>query len=122
MFNLFRIFNCYPRYYKSCGCKKCTREINTNEITYEELLEKVKNGAVLIDVRTKQEFFERHLNSAILIPYYDIASKISRVIYDKDKTIIVYCQNGGRSTTAYKELKKLGYNNVFNLKGGVDEI
>ena len=103
--------------------RKCTREaLNINEITYDKMLKRIKDGAILIDVRTRQEFLEGHLEGAVLIPYYEIESKISGVIHNKDKEVILYCKNGGRSKIAYKVLIKLGYNNVFNLKGGIEEL
>ena len=121
MFNIFRRFALCKMPSRSWGCKKCTREVsNINEITYDKLLEKVKEGAVLIDVRTRQEFLEGHLDGAILIPYYEIESKIKGVVPNKNKKIIVYCKNGGRSQKAYSSLKRLGYSEVYNLKGGIE--
>ena len=104
-------------------CQQYTREVqNLNEISYEELLKKTKEGAVLIDVRTVQEYREGHLQGAILIPYFALAKEIKSKVPDKEKNIIVYCKNGGRSTTAYEILKNLEYKNVFNLKGGIGGI
>lgn len=126
MFNIFRRFACCKkpsRTLESQKCGRCTREaIDINEITYEKLLEKVNEGAVLIDVRTKQEFLEGHLNGAILIPYYEIYRNIQNIIPNKEQTIIVYCQNGGRSQKAYEILNRLGYKNLFNLKNGIKDL
>lgn len=122
MFNVFRRITNMPIGW-GWQISKYNREVsNINEITYEELLEKVKDGAVLIDVRTKQEFLEEHLDGAILIPYYEITLKIMDAVPDKDKTIILYCKNGGRSLKAYKLLRKLEYNNIYNLKNGIEGI
>lgn len=124
MFRNFRRFLYRNRMQKikCCECKyKCTREM-INEITYPELLNKMKDGAKLLDVRTKQEFKEWHLNNAILIPYYEISKRIENVIGDKEQTIIVYCQNGGRSLKAYDILNSLGYKNIFNLKDGINGL
>ena len=129
---MFRIFACCRMPYRECGCQikncrksqiKYTREaLIINEITYNKLLEMVKGGAVLIDTRTKQEFLEGHLERAILIPYYEIARRIETIVPDKDRTIVLYCKNGGRSSRAYEMLDKLGYVNIYNLKGGMEEI
>ena len=129
---MFRRFGCCNNYSRRCGCVRqscvnrpcrCTRDVlNINEITYEELLEKVKEGATLIDVRTRQEFLEGHLEGAILIPYYEIFRRVQNIIPSKDQTIVVYCQNGGRSKRAYEILNRLGYNNVYNLKDGKEGI
>ena len=42
------------------------------------------------------------------------------IIKDKNKPIVVYCTTGFRSEEAYKKLKKIGYTNVYNLYGGLD--
>lgn len=132
MFNMFRrLINC-NNFSRKCRCpisicgraqSKCTREIlDINEITYDELLKKVKEGAILIDTRTKQEFLEGHLEGAILMPYYEISRRIENIIPNKERTIIVYCQNGGRSIKAGETLKRLGYINVYDLKDGMEGI
>lgn len=100
---------------------KLTREA-INEINYQEMLEKIKQGTKLIDVRTKQEYMEGHFDNAILIPYYEISKTIQNIIPNKEQDIIVYCQNGGRSQKAYEILKQKGYNNVYNLKDGREGV
>ncbi|MBQ7882654.1 MAG: rhodanese-like domain-containing protein, partial [Treponema sp.] len=116
---MFKIFSKFKRNIKY----KNTREVaNINQITYEELLEKVKLGAILLDVRTKQEFMEGHLNGAIVIPYYELSKRIENIASNKAQEIIVYCKNGGRGITAVQILNDLGYKNVYNLKGGMEGI
>ena len=83
---------------------------------------KVDNGAVLVDVRSMQEFNEGHLRGAIHLADYDIPAKHKLVLPNKNQTVIVYCQNGGRSKKAYKKLKKLGYTDVYNLCGGLENM
>lgn len=90
------------------------------DITYEELKTKVKDGAILLDVRSIQEYNEGHLIGAIHLANYDIQVKHNIVIPNKEIEVVVYCQNGGRSKSACKKLKKLGYKNVYNLCGGLD--
>lgn len=114
---MFRIF-----YWCKKNCRGCRYYNSIKEITNNELIKKVNEGSVLLDVRTKQEFLEGHLNGAILIPYYELSRKIGNIIQNKDQSIIVYCQNGGRSKKAYEILNKLGYKNVYNLRGGIEEI
>ena len=79
-------------------------------------------NCILIDVRSPQEFKERHLENSINIPLYELQKKTEKMIYDKEKTIIVYCQTGNRSNRALKILAKNGYKNIYNLKGGLDNI
>lgn len=115
---MFRIFSRFKRN----KCKSTRETVNINQITYEELRRKVKLGGMLIDVRTKQEFIEGHINGAIVIPYYEVPKRIEKIIPNKEHEIIVYCKNGGRGVTAVETLNKLGYKNVYNLKGGIEGI
>ena len=89
------------------------------EISKEELENFTKNGVTIIDVRSKQEYEEGHLNGAILIPEYEIKEKIKNIVKNKNEKILVYCSSGIRSKQAQEELINLGYKNVYNLKDGI---
>lgn len=69
----------------------------------------------LIDVRSPQEYAEGHINEAICIPEYDIRKMSNIILKNREETIILYCSTGERSRIAQKELKALGYKNVFDL-------
>ena len=105
--------------FKFRNSKRCMQE---GDIEYEELVNKQKQGAILIDVRSKQEYNENNLKGSINIPEYWIMKQIKNVVQDKEKNIILYCSNGGRSRRAYDKLKKMGFVNVYNLYGGIDSI
>ena len=92
-----------------------------NEINFTELKEMVSKGAVLIDVRSPQEFKEGHLPGAINIPEYEIR-RIRNEVPKLNQQIILYCQYGGRSRDAYNMLRKMGYTNIYSLKGGLEMI
>lgn len=77
-----------------------------------------KNNYVILDVRTKEEYNEKHIVDSILIPYDEISDKTVNI--DKDKTILVYCRSGKRATTAVEKLKRLGYT-AYNM-GGIANI
>ena len=98
---------------------KWHREIEENDIGLDELKQFQKEGAIIIDVRSPQEYEEGHIDGAISIPEYEIKRKIENVIPDKTKNIAVYCCSGGRSKKAQKLLKKLGYDHVYNLYNGI---
>lgn len=91
------------------------------EISYEEAIKIVKEHpeTALIDVRSRQEFNEGHLNGAISIPVYDI-NKISQIIKNRDNIIILYCQTGARSKRAAKILADLCYTNVYTIRKGLE--
>ena len=73
-------------------------------------------GAIIIDVRSPQEFREGHIDGAICIPDYNIKKQIEKVIPDKNKTLLLYCSTGHRSKKVQKELIRQGYKNVSVLK------
>ena len=74
----------------------------------EELVkEAITEGAVIIDVRTPQEFNEGHISSSINIPLNQIEIRIS-TIKKKNKTVITCCKSGGRSRRARNILLKNG--------------
>jgi len=77
--------------------------------------EYLKQGAVLIDVRSAGEFTAGHLPKAVNIPLSEIETVIGRKVRDKNQVLLLHCQAGGRSSEAQRKLKALGYANAFNL-------
>ena len=108
---------------KEIFSKKRTIE-NINDISYSKLQEIIKENTdtILLDVRSKQEYNEGHITGAINIPEYEILSKSNNILNNKNARIIVYCKSGTRSKKAIKTLKKLGFTNLYNLKGGIEGI
>lgn len=98
---------------------KWYREMEEGDIGLEDLQKLQKEGIILIDVRSPQEYREGHIDGAISIPEYEIKKKVEKILKDKNRKIIVYCSSGGRSKKAQKALKKLGYKNVYNLYNGL---
>ena len=89
------------------------------EITVQELKQLKDSNAdyQLIDVREEHEFDEANLGGH-LIPLGDILNRADEV--SKDKKVVVHCRSGKRSATAIQALESnLGYNNLYNLKGGI---
>lgn len=72
----------------------------------------IKDGALLIDVRSPGEFAEGHIEGALNIPYNAIVEEINEA--NKDRAIIVYCYSGSRSGAAKKYLEKDGFTQVIN--------
>ena len=73
-------------------------------------------GAVLLDVRTPQEYQEGHVPGSKNVPLQTI-DKISSVADNKNIPLFVYCYSGGRSRQAASKLQHMGYNNVQNIGG-----
>ena len=74
------------------------------------------DGAVLLDVRTPQEYREGHIPGSKNVPLQTI-DKISSVAGNKNIPLFVYCYSGGRSRQATSMLQHMGYNNVQNIGG-----
>ena len=79
-----------------------------------------QDGYVILDVRTQEEFDESHIDSAILIPDYEISDKAESVLKDKNQLIRVYCRSGRRSKLAASDLVTLGYTNIKEFGGIID--
>ena len=74
------------------------------------------NGAVLLDVRTPQEYREGHIPGSKNVPLQQL-DKISSVADNKSIPLLVYCYSGGRSRQAASMLQHMGYTNVQNIGG-----
>ncbi len=100
----------------------CAKTISYTNISPKDALDVIKgdNKAVLIDVRTPEEFLVVRIPGSVLIPDYEIKDKIAEVVPDKDTTLIIYCRSGNRSRSATKELINMGYTKVFDLGGIID--
>lgn len=96
------------------------RSINKNDINIEELQKMKSSGAIVVDVRSPQEYNEGHIENAISIPEYELYLRAKRQLLNKDRVIIVYCSTGHRSKKAQKELCKMGYTQVYNLYNGLE--
>ena len=88
-----------------------------NKVQFKEKLAATPNPQ-LIDVRTPEEVAEGAIPNASNIDFYsdDFNTKISAL--DKKRPVFVYCKSGGRSGKTAKRLNKMGFNNVYDLKGG----
>ena len=86
-----------------------------------DINEELKNmktipGAVLLDVREKDEYEEEHIPESVNIPLSNL-EKIQDMHYAKDTPLFVYCHSGRRSGAAVMMLRGLGYTNAKNIGG-----
>jgi len=88
-------------------------------MTTNVILEKIRTGAAIIDVRTEDEFMDGHYPNAVNIPVNEIMDRAEE-IGPKDKPVIVYCESGSRSAYAAMMLKVEGFTDVTNAGGLVD--
>ena len=73
-------------------------------------------GAVLLDVRTPQEYQEGHIPGSKNLPLQTI-DKVDSIVENKDTVLYVYCHSGARSRQAVSYLQHMGYTNVNNIGG-----
>ena len=87
----------------------------SGQIPARDAVEKLRNGALVVDVRSPGEFNAGHLARAINIPLDEIETALPKHVKGKDQTVLLHCASGMRSGLARRKLKGMGYPNVFNL-------
>ncbi len=99
------------------------RNWSPNEISYEKMKELMKQGAILIDVRSNEEYETGHIEGAINIPHTSIFNETEKYVKDKHKdNIIMYCSSGKRCAQAKLSLEYLGYDNLYTFKWNGERI
>ena len=93
--------------------------IRVKQITAEDAKPFVEEqNALLVDLRKSKDYAISHVDGAILSRISEVQEVVDGS--DKDRPIICYCYKGFSSRMAVKKLKKAGFTNVLNLKGGYD--
>lgn len=77
----------------------------------------IESGALVIDVRSAEEFADGHLDGAININWDDTDALIKAIGSDKQRPVVFYCRSGNRAGKAIAHLKLGGYNNIYNATG-----
>ena len=94
------------RGYSSVSPAQSTQMINQDE-------------ALILDVRENKEYSEGHIINSVHIPLSSLKTRMNDIEKYKTKKIIVACRSGHRSSQACANLKKEGFEQIFNLGGGV---
>jgi rhodanese-related sulfurtransferase len=86
-------------------------------ISAEEAQKRIESGrpVVIVDVRSQEEFEQKRVKSAILIPNPSIGKTRPKELPDLDAEILVYCRSTMGSQEASEKLANLGYRNVFDF-------
>ena len=85
------------------------------ELSEAEAREYLKRGALVVDVRTVEEFQTKSLTNVINIPLDEVKTKFPTVVTNKSDVVLLHCRSGRRSGIAVGQLRTLGYTNVFNI-------
>ncbi|MCX7825380.1 MAG: rhodanese-like domain-containing protein [Verrucomicrobiae bacterium] len=81
----------------------------------EAAREYLRQGAKVIDVRSVEEYRERHVPGAVNIPLDELEQRVRKEAPDKSAVLLLHCLSGGRSAVGVRVLKRMGYAKVFNL-------
>jgi phage shock protein E len=87
----------------------------SGQVSKKDASQYLKSGAMIIDVRSTDEFNSGHLLQAHNIPLDRIDILVPSEVKDKSKVLLLHCASGIRSNLAKRKLVDLGYKNVFNL-------
>ena len=104
------------------GCAAPAEEITYRQVNMDEAktMMEEETGYIILDVRTPEEFAERHIPGAINVPNETIGTDEIPELPDKDQLILVYCRSGNRSKQASEKLVALGYTNIVEF-GGIND-
>ena len=76
---------------------------------------------VILDVRTPREYEEGYIEDAVNMDFYVDAFPDELDGLGRDNTYLIYCRTGSRSGSTFKMMRKLGFKDVFNMEGGIEE-
>lgn len=104
------------------GCAAQSEESTYRQVTAAEAaaMMEEESGYVILDVRTAEEYSERHIPGAANVPNETIGTEDIPELPDKEQLILVYCRSGNRSKQAAEKLVKLGYTNIVEF-GGIND-
>ena len=84
-------------------------------LSEEEARRYLREGALLVDVRTPAEFAGGSVPGAINVPLAALPDAMTIHAPDKDLVLLLHCRSGGRSAMAARKLRSAGYTRVFNV-------
>ncbi|MBD3669633.1 MAG: rhodanese-like domain-containing protein [Gammaproteobacteria bacterium] len=97
-----------------------TQKGGANNLSPQQAIQKINHDdAVIIDVREAGEVSEGKIRDSVHIPLGSLKEKTSELEKYKDRPLIMVCRSGNRSGHALNILRKAGFENLYNLKGGV---
>ncbi len=104
------------------GCAGNAGGLGYRQIGMEEAVSIMEDesGYIILDVRTPEEFGEKHIPGAVNIPNETIGTEEISQLPNKEQLILVYCRSGNRSKQASGKLVALGYTNIVEF-GGIND-
>jgi len=99
------------------GCQGQSEK--STDLSPDAFAEKMSGDIQILDVRTSEEFGPQHIKNAQNADIKSADFEKNAAKLDKSKPVLVYCLSGGRSSSAVKKLKAMGFLEVYNLDGGI---
>ena len=99
------------------GCAAPAEETTYRQVNMDEAITMMEEGSgyIILDVRTPEEFAEKHISGAINVTNETIGTDEIPELPDKDQLILVYCRSGNRSKQASEKLVARGYTNIVEF-------
>jgi thioredoxin 1 len=103
------------------ACSNLQSQSSKNKLTPSEFKAKLNQteSVTLIDVRTEDEFNKGHLDNALNFDWNGENFETQISTLDKTKPVFVYCLSGGRSSSAVDKMRSSGFQEIYELKGGI---
>lgn len=105
------------------GCAadgKNEQTVNPVDLSIEETKELIESqeDLLILDVRTTEEFNQGHIEGAQQISVDDLKDRVQELEDYKDKSVLVYCRSGNRSSKAVNILLDNGFSNIYHMSEG----
>lgn len=104
-------------YIRKAGDEHLMEKRFENTISNDELIDRAKNGGIILDVREDVEYVFGHIEGSVSIPLGELENRLDEL--DKDQDIFVICRTGTRSDLAAKILADKGFKKVYNVLPGM---
>lgn len=92
-------------------------DIKGDVVAAEKAWQLIEAGALILDVRSAEEYAEGHLEHSVNIPHTEIDQIIREIGENHDRSVVLYCRSGRRADGTLEALGKLGYTAIFNGTG-----
>ncbi|SDM16488.1 Rhodanese-related sulfurtransferase [Franzmannia pantelleriensis] len=89
------------------------------EVSPAQAKQMIRDGALVLDVRDKEEFEQGHIDEALNISRGTLEMRIGEAAPDKQAPIVCHCAGGNRGALAADTLQRMGYTQVVNIQGGL---
>jgi rhodanese-related sulfurtransferase len=93
------------------------------KLDVQQAVEKMNKSKkfIIVDVRTAKEYYDGHVENAVLMPMQEMDTMAEKILPNKKQTIFLYCRTGRRSNIVAQKLIESGYKNVYDIGGVMDK-